>query len=80
MPLPQEYFDDVMIEYIARRDIVVEMINKIDGCYCPNPKGAFYTVASLPVDDADVFCQWLLEDFEYNNEITLANLIFSVAP
>jgi aspartate aminotransferase len=68
---PQSYFDNVMAEYIARRDIVVEAINKIPGCFCPKPKGAFYAVARLPIDDSDKFCQWLLEDFEYNNQTVM---------
>ncbi|MDD3281556.1 MAG: pyridoxal phosphate-dependent aminotransferase [Bacteroidales bacterium] len=65
---PQSYFDEVQKEYIARRNVLVEAINKMDGCYCPNPKGAFYAVARLPIDDSDKFCQWLLEDFNYNGE------------
>ena len=64
---PQEYFDKVAAEYVARRNVVVEGINKIPGCFCPMPKGAFYTVIDLPVDDSDKFCQWLLTDFSYNN-------------
>ncbi len=63
---PQEYFDKVQAEYVARRNVVVEGINKIPGCFCPMPKGAFYTVIDLPVDDSDKFCQWLLTDFNYN--------------
>ncbi len=63
---PQEYFDAVSKEYVARRNVVVEAINNIPGCFCPMPKGAFYTVAELPVDDSDKFCQWLLTDFSYN--------------
>ena len=63
---PQEYFDAVVKEYVARRDVIVEGINKIPGCFCPNPKGAFYTVVDLPIDDSDRFCQWLLTDFSYN--------------
>ena len=63
---PQEYFDKVQAEYVARRNVVVEGVNKIPGCFCPMPKGAFYTVIDLPVDDSDKFCQWLLTDFQYN--------------
>jgi aspartate aminotransferase len=63
---PKEYFDAVYNEYIARRNVMVEGINKIEGCFCPMPKGAFYTVIDLPVDDSDKFCQWLLTDFSYN--------------
>jgi aspartate aminotransferase len=68
---PQEYFDRVLIEYHARRDIVVEYINQMPGCYCPKPKGAFYVVARLPIDDSDRFCKWLLEDFNLNNETVM---------
>jgi aspartate aminotransferase len=68
---PQSYFDEVLREYHARRDIVVERINQIPGAYCPKPKGAFYVVARLPIDNSDVFCKWLLEDFNYNNETVM---------
>ena len=68
---PQEYFDKVQAEYIARRNVVVEGINKIPGCFCPMPKGAFYTVIDLPIDDSDRFCQWLLTDFNYNGETVM---------
>ncbi|MFZ4400027.1 MAG: pyridoxal phosphate-dependent aminotransferase [Bacteroidales bacterium] len=68
---PQSYFDKVIKEYVCRRNVVVESINKMEGCFCPNPKGAFYAVARLPIDNADKFCQWLLEDFEYNNETVM---------
>jgi aspartate aminotransferase len=68
---PQEYFDEVYIEYIARRDFMVAELNKIDGVYCPNPKGAFYTVVRLPIDDSDKFSQWILEDFEYNKQTVM---------
>ncbi len=65
---PQDYFDRVSEEYIMRRNLMVDMLNKIDGVVCPVPKGAFYTTVRLPVDDADQFSQWLLSDFEYDNE------------
>ncbi len=68
---PKEYFSMVLEEYLKRRNIVVELLNKIEGAFCPCPKGAFYTVARLPIDDADKFCQWLLEDFHYNNETVM---------
>jgi aspartate aminotransferase len=68
---PSSYFDKVQKEYIARRNVVVESINKMEGCFCPNPKGAFYAVARLPIDDSDRFCQWLLEDFNYNGETVM---------
>ena len=68
---PDSYFDEVINEYVARRNVVVEGINKIPGCFCPNPKGAFYAMARLPIDDSDKFCQWLLEDFEYENQTVM---------
>lgn len=68
---PDEYFDKVMTEYIARRDAIVKGINNIDDAYCPNPEGAFYVVAKLPIDDSDRFCQWLLEDFSYENQTVM---------
>lgn len=68
---PEEYFKDVNKEYTARRDYMVEALNKIPGVYCPLPKGAFYTVVKLPVDDADKFAQWMLEEFEYNNQTVM---------
>ena len=55
-------------EYRNRRDFLIERLNKIPGVYAPNPMGAFYTVARLPIDDADKFCAWCLSDFSYNNE------------
>ena len=68
---PQSYFDEVVTDYIARRNCVVEAINKMPGCFCPNPKGAFYAVGALPIDDADKFCQWLLESFEHNGKTVM---------
>ncbi len=65
---PDEYFEEVINEYKARRDTVVGALNKIPGVVCPNPKGAFYVNPRLPIDDCDVFCQWLLEDFNYENQ------------
>ena len=65
---PQSYFDEVSAEYVSRRDLLVEGLNKIDGVICPKPKGAFYVIAQLPVDDTDKFAQWLLEDFDLNGE------------
>jgi len=64
---PPEYFKEVHQEYIERRNFMVNALNKMEGVVCPLPKGAFYTVTHLPVDDADKFSQWLLSDFEYNN-------------
>lgn len=65
---PDEYFSEVMAEYVARRNTVVEGINNIKDAFCPNPEGAFYVVAKLPIDDSDKFCRWLLEDFNYENQ------------
>ncbi len=68
---PDSYFEEVLNEYLQRRNTVVEAINKIAGAYCPSPKGAFYVVARLPIDDSDRFCQWLLEDFNYENQTVM---------
>jgi aspartate aminotransferase len=68
---PPEYFRDVNKEYTARRNFMVEALNKIPGVYCPKPKGAFYSVVKLPVDDSDKFAQWLLEKFEYKNQTVM---------
>lgn len=68
---PEEYFKDVYNEYIERRDFMVEALNKMPGVVCPKPKGAFYAVVKLPVDDADKFAQWLLEDFDYNKQTVM---------
>jgi len=68
---PKSYFDEVYNEYIERRNYMVEALNKMEGVYCPKPKGAFYTVVKLPIDDSDKFAQWLLEDFEYNNQTVM---------
>ncbi len=65
--LPADYFDTTKAEYKKRRDTLVKRLNNIPGVFCPNPGGAFYAMAKLPVDDADTFCQWLLESFAYNN-------------
>ena len=68
---PDGYFKEVNREYTARRNYMVEALNKIPGVYCPKPKGAFYTVVKLPVDDSDKFAQWLLEEFDYNNQTVM---------
>ncbi|MBN9292752.1 MAG: pyridoxal phosphate-dependent aminotransferase [Flavobacteriia bacterium] len=68
---PISYFVNVVNEYVVRRDILVEGLNKIPGVFCPKPKGAFYAVAKFPVDDAEKFCQWLLEDFEYEGQTVM---------
>ena len=63
--LPLNYFDEVHAEYNSRRDLLVKRLNAMDGVFCPNPGGAFYAMAKLPVADTEVFCQWLLEDFAH---------------
>ena len=68
---PQTYFDEVISEYVERRDTLINELNKIDGVKVANPKGAFYCVAELPVDDTDHFAQWILEEFHYNNETVM---------
>ncbi len=68
---PKEYFKEVYDEYIKRRDFMVAALNRMDGVYCPKPKGAFYTVVKLPIDDSDKFAQWLLDSFEYNNQTVM---------
>lgn len=64
--LGKDYYDGIVAEYQKRRDVLVGLLNKIPGVYCPNPGGAFYAVASLPVKDSDEFCQWMLESFSNN--------------
>ena len=68
---PKEYFANVKKEYVARRDYVIERLNKMSGVFCPKPSGAFYCIASLPVDNSDNFCQWLLESFNHNNQTVM---------
>jgi aspartate aminotransferase len=63
--LPSDYFEKPKSEYLLRRDTLVQRLNNIPGVFCPNPGGAFYAIASLPIDDSDIFCQWLLESFSY---------------
>ena len=69
--LPEDYFDTTREEYRKRRDLLVKRLNEMPGVFCPNPGGAFYAMASLPVPDADVFCQWLLESFSYKGETVM---------
>ncbi|MBS3806790.1 MAG: pyridoxal phosphate-dependent aminotransferase [Bacteroidales bacterium] len=68
---PKEYFDEVYNEYIERRDYMVEALNNMEGVYSPKPRGAFYTVVKLPVDDAEKFAQWMLSDFHYDNQTVM---------
>ncbi len=69
--LPDNYFDTTKAEYKLRRDTIVSRLNNIPGVFCPNPGGAFYAMAKLPIDDSDNFCQWLLESFSYNNQTVM---------
>ncbi len=68
---PKEYFEEVYDEYIARRNFFIDALNKIPGVFSPMPKGAFYSVVKLPIDDCDKFCQWILEDFEYEGQTVM---------
>jgi aspartate aminotransferase len=68
---PDSYFRDVLAEYHERRNVVVSSINRMEGCFCPTPGGAFYAVARLPIDNSDKFCQWLLDSFNYNGQTVM---------
>ena len=67
----EEYQKECYREYISRRDFFIAGLNAIPGVHSPMPRGAFYTVASLPVDDAEDFCKWLLTDFRYEGETVM---------
>jgi aspartate aminotransferase len=68
---PDSYFAEVKQEYTARRDYLVDTLNKMEGVFCPTPSGAFYSIAKLPIDNADKFCQWLLEEFSYEGQTVM---------
>ena len=68
---PKSYFTEVIDEYVNRRNLLIEGLNKIDGIICPKPSGAFYCIAQLPIDDADKFAKWLLEEFSWNNKTVM---------
>ncbi len=68
---PKSYFDEILSEYTARRDVMVKLLRAIPGVECPNPKGAFYIVVGLPVKNADAFAKWLLTDFDFNKETVM---------
>ena len=68
---PQSYFDEVKQEYVERRNTLISELQKIKGIKVANPKGAFYCVAELPVEDSDKFAQWMLEEFNHNNETVM---------
>jgi aspartate aminotransferase len=69
--LPADYFDGTKAEYLRRRDVLVARLNAMPGVFCPNPGGAFYAIARLPIDDADRFCQWLLESFSHEGKTVM---------
>jgi aspartate aminotransferase len=69
--VPESYFEAVLKEYTFRRNVVVDSINRMPGAFCPVPRGAFYAVARLPIDDSDKFCQWLLEEFNYDGKTVM---------
>jgi aspartate aminotransferase len=69
--LPDSYFDSPKKEYLKRRNLLVQRLNAMEGVFCPNPGGAFYAIAKLPVDDSDKFCQWLLEEFSFNKSTVM---------
>ena len=71
LDLPDNYFDIPKAAYQSRRDLLVKRLNQMEGVLCPNPGGAFYVIAKLPIDDGDRFCQWLLESFDYKNETVM---------
>ncbi|MDO9153891.1 MAG: pyridoxal phosphate-dependent aminotransferase [Paludibacter sp.] len=71
MDTPKEYMQDTYDEYVERRNFLIDGLNRIPGVYSPIPMGAFYTVARLPVDDADIFCSWLLSDFEFEGQTVM---------
>jgi aspartate aminotransferase len=68
---PQSYFDEVITEYVDRRNTLVEEMEKIEGVTIAKPKGAFYCIAKLPVKNADNFAQWLLEEYDFNGETVM---------
>jgi aspartate aminotransferase len=68
---PKEYFANVKKEYVSRRDLVIESLNKMKDVFAPKPSGAFYCIAKLPIDNADKFCQWLLESFEHEGQTVM---------
>ncbi len=71
LDVPQSYFDEVYHEYIERRNYMVAALNKMKGVVCPMPKGAFYSIVKLPVDNSEKFCKWILSEFEYNNQTVM---------
>ncbi|MBQ3619318.1 MAG: pyridoxal phosphate-dependent aminotransferase [Bacteroidales bacterium] len=68
---PESYFQEVREEYVKRRNCLINGLNKIPGVSSPMPKGAFYTIARLPIDDSEIFCRWMLETFRYENQTVM---------
>lgn len=68
---PDEYFKEVRTEYVKRRNCLINGLNSIPGVFAPMPKGSFYTIARLPIDDSDIFCRWMLETFRYENQTVM---------
>ncbi|MEZ4884422.1 MAG: pyridoxal phosphate-dependent aminotransferase [Chitinophagales bacterium] len=71
LEVPKSYMNEVIAEYKARRDMLIEGLNRIEGVICPNPKGAFYAFAQLPVENAEDFCQWMLEEFDHEGKTVM---------
>lgn len=69
--LPDDYFAEVLKSYQTRRDVLVKRLRAIEGVVCPEPKGAFYVMASLPVEDSEKFCEWMLSEFSHNNQTVM---------
>lgn len=69
--LPADYFEATKAEYLKRRNVLVDRLNAMKGVFCPNPGGAFYAMAKLPIDDSDKFCQWLLDSFSYEGQTVM---------
>lgn len=69
--LPDDYFNAPKAEYLSRRNVLIQRLNAMPGVYCPTPGGAFYAIARLPIDDSDHFCQWLLEEFSFENQTVM---------
>lgn len=68
---PPSYFQEVHDEYVVRRNCIVKALNAIEGVHCPTPRGAFYSIVKLPVDDADRFARWMLEEFRYKGQTVM---------
>lgn len=71
LDLPDDYFQSTKAEYLLRKNTLVERLNKMPGVFCPDPGGAFYAMAELPIDDSDKFCQWLLESFSHEQQTVM---------